>query len=204
MNYRSRNYVDLHVIDAIEEGILKSGYSEALMLRYYLKETNIHIVSHLAWDMKSLCRVITAIANYRPQYCAPRRAIPYLHLSCHGTKTGLYLGDSPLTSWEVLSDCLLPLQQLTDYNLPLSLSSCWGFYGAQLAYAISQKYKKPRPYHSLVGPMTQKGIGELCEAFGIFYCNLLVRHKSIKQAVAIANQQGKIDLNFTFGSEVVR
>lgn len=202
MNYKSRTYVDLHVIDAIDSKWLKQGYSEALMLRYFLKDTNIQIVSHLAWDIKSLQCVIAGITDYRPHYCDPRKAIPYLHISCHGTKLGLHLGDSPLMPWSSLSEVLLPLQIKTDYNVPLSLSSCWGYHGATLAYVMDAHYRKRRPYYSLVGPTRPEKMAPLCNAFGVFYYNLLVRYRSMKQSVIAANQNGNAKLDYTYGSEV--
>lgn len=203
MNYKSRTHVDLHVIDAIGEEWLKSGHSEALMLRYFLRHTKILIVSHLAWDVQSLQRVISQIADFRATYRNPRKAVPYVHISCHGTKRGLRLGDAPLVAWDILSKVLLPLQRTTDYHVSLSLSSCWGYYGAQLADGMDPQYEKRRPYYSLVGPKDEENIVELCKTFGYFYTNLLVRFKSLKRSIEIANQEGKTELDYTYGSVVV-
>jgi hypothetical protein len=202
MNYKSRKYVDLHVIDAVNEEWMKNGASEALMLRFFLRRTSIHIVSHLAWDVNSLQGVIAGVAGYRPQYCDPRKAIPYIHISCYGKKDGLNLGDSALMPWSQLSECLLPLQEKTDYNLPLSLSSCFGYYGAQLAKEISPKYKKRRPYYSLVGANDEIPIGILCDAFGILYYNLLVKFSSLKQSIQAARDKTGVPLGYTYGAVV--
>jgi hypothetical protein len=125
-----------------------------------------------------------------------------VHISCHGKKDGLKLGDSTLTPWATLSDCLLPLQETTDYNVPLSLSSCFGYYGAGLAEEISGNYRKRRPYYSLVGPNDEIPIGKLCDAFGIFYYNLLVKFESLKQSIEDARSKTGIPLDYTYGSVV--
>ncbi|HTB86265.1 MAG TPA: hypothetical protein VK742_21635 [Candidatus Sulfotelmatobacter sp.] len=203
MNYERREYVDLHVIDAIDQRTFERGGSDAKMLTDKLKATKIHLVPHVARDAKSLQEVITSIAEYRPSYTNPKQAIPYVHISCHGQKDGLHLGDNPLTPWSILSNTLLPLFEKTDYNVPLSLSSCWGYYGAQLAYGMDQKYQKRRPYYSLVGPKQEEKIGPLCESFGVFYYNLLVRFKSLKKSIKTATEKGGITLDYTYGSIVV-
>jgi hypothetical protein len=200
MNYRTREHVDLHVIDAIDEAAFASGASDAAMLNENLRDTSINIVSHVARDVEALCKIIDDIGNHRRSYVDPRKAIPYVHISCHGTVDDLCLGHSVRLSWSELSALLLPLQEKTDYNVPLSLSSCYGYHGAKLAYEIAPKYRKRRPYHSLVGPRKEEYIIPLCAAFGRFYRYLLVDFKPLGETVALVRDETAITLDFTFGS----
>jgi len=200
MNYKSRHFVDLHVIDAIDEASFNKGYSDAAILRKALKDTSINIVAYIARDTQSLKATISEITNYRRSYVDPRTAIPYIHISCHGTRDDLTVGEADTMPWSVLSEALLPLQEKTDYNIPLSLSSCWGYHGAKLAYVRDAKYRKRRPYYSLVGPPQKEGILALGNAFGRFYRYLLTDFKDIRSAVALANKEGSAKLDYTYGS----
>jgi hypothetical protein len=203
MNYKDRDDVDLHVIDAIDEKWLQVGMSQALMLRYFLRQTEINIVSHAAWDEPSLKGAIANVTDYRSSYCDPRRAIPYVHIFCHGEEHGLYLGDAPLLPWAALSEDLFPLQRRTDYNVPISLCSCFGYYGSGLADAIGPSYKKNRPYYSLVGPIDETDVAEVTKAFAVFYDNLLRRFRSLEKCVECANEQTTAKLDYTYGSPSV-
>jgi hypothetical protein len=202
MNYKGRKHVDLHVIDAIDKASLRKWGSEADLLREALRDTPINIVSHAAHDVKTVNDVITYIRTYRGSYVDPRYAVPYIHISCHGRKDALILGESEEMRWAVLSEALLPLLETTDYHVALSLSSCWGYRGAELAYVMSEKYQKRRPYYSLVGPTKTEKIPPLCAAFAELYRQLFVNFRNLKQSVRLANKLGRTQLDYTYGSYV--
>src|SRR5262245_31996919 len=142
MNYKDRIFVDLHVIDSVDKVEFDSGKTDSAMLKKRLGDTPINIVAHEAQDVGALAVVLNAIAEFGPMYRYPRKAIPYIHIGCHGEKDGLKLTDGHKVSWQTISELLLPLQEKTDYNVPISLSSCWGYHGAGLAYVIDSKYQK--------------------------------------------------------------
>lgn len=202
MNYKSRKYIDLHVIDAIDKASLKRLGFEADALRKALEDTSIHIVPHTANDVATLIEAINDVRTYRASYIDPRHAVPYIHISCHGNKNGLEVGETEEMSWRALSEALLPLLETTDYHLALSLSSCWGYRGGELAYVMSEDYRKRRPYYSLVGPTKKEKIPKLLTTFAEFYRQLLVRNRKLKTAVKLANEVGPAKLDFTKGSSV--
>jgi hypothetical protein len=187
MNYKTRTHVDLHIVDALEEKWASVGLSESAALRYRLRYTRINIVSHYCWDVASLENVIRGVASYRASYGSPRRAIPYLHIASHGSADGITLGDSHELPWAEFSRCLLPLQRKIDFTLPLSLSSCHGFYGYQLGAQSMKAYEKKRPFHTLVGPQGKLSSVELFDAFATLYFYLLHRFRSLSRSVAAAN-----------------
>ena len=168
MNYKSRTHVDLHVIDAIDKDFLAAWGSGGEMLRKALDGVAINIVAHSAVDAASLCEAFETIRNYRATYIHPRHSVPYVHISCHGRQDALILGEGHEMKWSELSEALLPLLKTTDYHLALSLSSCWGYHGASLAYVMSGRYVKRRPYYSLVGPIKEEEARPLCAAFAEF------------------------------------
>jgi hypothetical protein len=202
MNYKSRAYVDLHVIDAIDNASLKRWGFEADALRTALEDTAVNIVPHTASDITTLIEAINDVRTYRRSYVDPRQAVPYIHISCHGNRTGLVVGESEQMSWRAFSEALLPLLETTDYHLALTLSSCWGYRGGELAYVMSEKYRKRRPYYSLVGPIKTEKIPELFAAFAEFYRQLLAKYRKLKTAVEFANKVSRAKLDFTKGSRV--
>jgi hypothetical protein len=189
MNYKTRKWVDLHLVDAMEEKWANQGLSESAAIRYRLRNTGIRMVSHYCWDIPSLQRVISNIVSYRFTYRWPRHAIPYLHIASHGSPDGLTVGNKTEASWSDLSECLLPLQQRIDFTLPISLSSCWGFEGYQLASQTMTSYEKKRAFHTLVGPQEGLSSWELFNAWGAFYNCLLHEFGPLEKAVALANAE---------------
>ena len=202
MNYKTRKHVDLHVIDAINKRSLSDWGFEADMLKKALHGTSINIVPHAAHDIKSMNEAIRNIGKYRETYITPRHSVPYVHISCHGRQDALILGESEEMPWDTLSEALLPLLETTDYHLALSLSSCWGYHGASLAYVMSKKYRKMRPYYSLVGPPDREDIPSLCATFADFYRQLLLNFKPLKRSIESANGIGTAKLDYTYGSHV--
>ncbi len=202
MNYRSRTYVDLHVIDAIDQLSLCDWGLDADALQNALADTSIHIVPHKAETVTMLIEVIDQIRTFRRSYMDPRHSVPYIHISCHGEEAGLIVGEGERLSWRALSQVLLPLLEATDYHLALSLSSCWGYHGLELAHVMNAHYRKRRPYYSLVGPLKDENIPELFQTFGEFYRRLLANFESLKTAVELANRVARPQLGFTKGSRV--
>ncbi len=202
MNYESRTHVDLHVIDAIDDKSLKCWGSEADALRTRLVGTKINIYGHRATNVASFVETVGAIRTFRRSYIHARHAVPYIHISCHGRKDALILGESEKISWSVLSEALLPLLETTDYHVALSLSSCWGYHGGTLAYVMSRKYRKKRPYYSLVGPLKKERIPDLFDTFAEFYRQLLGNFRSLKKTIRIANEVNAAKLDYTKGSQI--
>lgn len=202
MNYKTRNSVDLHVIDAIDKVSLKKWGFEAEVLQRALRDTPIRIVPHRANSVATLIEAVNDIRTYRASYIDPRHAVPYIHISCHGNKNGLVVGECEQMSWRVLSEALLPLLETTDYHVALSLSSCWGYRGGELAYVMGADYRKRRPYYSLVGPPKGEEPLALCAAFAEFYRQLLSKFRQLKTAIRLANEVGPAQLDFTKGSQV--
>jgi hypothetical protein len=173
------------------------------MLRNALNGLPINIVAHSAIDAVSLCEVFETVQNYRASYVQPRHAVPYIHISCHGRKDALILGESKEMTWSELSEALLPLLKTTDYHLALSLSSCWGYHGASLAHVMSSKYVKRRPYYSLVGPPRKEDVRPLFAALAEFYRRLFVDFRRLKKSVELANNIASAKLDYTKGSHIL-
>ena len=106
MNYKKRIHVDLHVIDSVEKEDFDSGKIDSAMLKERLADTSINIVAHEAQSIDSLSGALNAIAEDQRMYTCPRKAIPYIHIGCHGEKDRLILTDGQEVTWEKLSELL--------------------------------------------------------------------------------------------------
>lgn len=202
MNYKSRKFVDLHVIDAINVKAIKDWGLEVDALRSRLKGTKIAIYGHRVTDLASFIQVLNEIRIFRKSYVHARHAVPYIHISCHGRKDAIEIGESQKVSWPVLSAALLPLLETTDYHVAISLSSCWGYHGGALAYVMSTNYTKKRPYYSLVGPPNKERIPDLFDTYAEFYRQLLGNFRKLKKAIQLANEVNSAKLSYTKGSEI--
>src|SRR4051812_25000998 len=111
MNYKRRIHVDLHVIDSVDKMDLESQKTDSVMLKNRLADTAINIVGHEARSIDSLAAVLNAIAEDKTMYEFPRKAIPYIHIGCHGEKDRLILTNGDKVPWKELSELLFPLQE---------------------------------------------------------------------------------------------
>lgn len=205
MNFKKRT-VDLHVIDAMDSESAANARSEALALRYHLRDTKIDISSHYAWDESSFEKAILRVRDHRAEYRSPREYIPYLHIACHGEPDALIIGDKVPIPWFKLNDLLVPLLEKIDYALPLTLSSCHGVFGYRMALQSLENREKKRPYHFLLGPQGALSSRELILSTSTFYRGLLEERLSLKESVERANQlieKPTSYLAYTFGSRVL-
>ena len=200
MNFRSR-IIDLHVIDAPTKRYGRIGCSEAVALQYRLRDTDLRVIPHIAWDEDSFRQGFQKIKTFRGAYKHPRKALPFIHIAAgHGNPDGLLIGADVPVGWHVLDEMLSGINTVTGHNLLVALSSCYGLFGYRMACVTEQK-----PFHLLVGPRKRRSTKLLIEAFARFYRALLSEYSSIKYACEYANnafQRGRPVIDYTFGWEV--
>ena len=207
MNFKKREAVDLHIIDALTSEDALNGRSEALAIRYRLRDTSISIVSHYAWDQRTLLEAIKRVAVYRKGYINPRKYLPFLHIACHGLPDGLVVGDDVAVPWSKLLELLLPVQRRIDYTIPLTLSSCHGFAGYRLALQELKNFEKNRPYYLLIGPQDKLSTQELIFSTAELYRGLLEDYIGLPASIQRANKHIKrpaAKLAYTYGADVLQ
>lgn len=202
MNFKNRT-IDLHIIDAPSQIYGDMGCSEAVALQFGLRDTDINIISHIAWDEKSLKRRLTQVRKFRESYRSPRKALPFIHIAAgHGISDGLVIGKNVPIGWSALDEMLSEINDTTGNNLLLGLSSCRGLYGYRMA-CINEK----KPFHMLVAPREPRSTKLLLKGFTYFYRALLHRFTSVREATEEANQvlphDGKL-LEALYGWEIKR
>ncbi len=104
---------------------------------------------------------------------------PWLHIECHGDKTGgLEFANGSILSWSELSGLLRELNAATKFNLLVMVSACFGF------YLLSQsEVMKPSPAWCVVAPTSEIDPGEIFGGQHRFYAEFF-KTEDLGQAVA--------------------
>jgi hypothetical protein len=144
MNFRSR-IIDLHIIDASSKNYGRLGCSEAIALQFRLRDTDISIVPHVAWDEKSL--PASADAGSGEEIGS---VLHFTHSTCHlGLAFLAYSSSQPQTIANVQNEDQIPI--FSTYFLPFLRF---------LTIAISQAVKTPQV-------ASEMSNGLLAKAFGV-------------------------------------
>lgn len=93
-----------------------------------------------------------------------------LHIECHGTKTGIELGDGSYVGWEELKLIFTRINRSCGCNLILIFGAC---YGGWLARMLGPG--DGAPCLALLGPTNEVFPNELVNAFTLFYETLMGR-----------------------------
>lgn len=91
--------------------------------------------------------------------------VPVLHLSCHGNRGGICLTSGEFVSWRDLRDRLLPLNTQLEGGLLLTMSSCFGLSGREMAMRVDG----PVPFFAIVAHPNKVRLSDLAVAFTVFY-----------------------------------
>jgi hypothetical protein len=105
---------------------------------------------------------------------------PVLHLSAHGSSSGLQLSSGQVITWVELRAMLTPINQSLNGALLLSMSACEGYSACQMAM---QESDAPHPYYVMVGNCGTPTWSDTAVAYLAFY-HLLAKGRLIPEAVA--------------------
>lgn len=107
---------------------------------------------------------------------------PILHLSAHGSPSGLQLTNSDPLKWSELTNYLRKVNRLLNGTLILAVSSCFG------SHAVQEALSGDQPYYAIVGPSQAVPLSDLAIGFSSFYhvlsktWNLSKAHKAMVAA----------------------
>lgn len=128
------------------------------------------------------------------------RQPPVLHLAMHGSRDGLGFTNGDVVTWETLRLWLSYLNSYVGGQLLVGLSACFGSAGI----AMSMNNDVARPFGTLVGNRDTVALGDLIVGFTTFYHLLLVRQRSLTDAVAAMRQASGNDRFASFGDAWVQ
>lgn len=168
----------IFIIQSLEEHENKTGNYFKEEFEYLVNENNLKIEVNIinCENFKEFKSIINGIIN------DDSINYPWIHIDCHGSiDNGLEFSNGSEIGWDELRKILIPLNIKAKFNLPLSLSTC---YGANFLGEIGSDKMEPSPCRLLMGPTTEVSPADLMRNFRSFYRNLFYGF-NLKNAVEV-------------------
>lgn len=172
---------------------LLEGRNEGDALARILRLAEIEVIYLLAVNDETFEAAFDKIRDDIISRPSLHTAMPFIHISAHGSAGGVELTDGDIVFWDKLSQLMADLHKyLGPAHMPsglpqgmpktsLCLSSCSTF--AQYATALPS----PAPYQALVGPNKDVGWCEALIAFSTFYYQVCVLGKTFDVGIVSMN-----------------
>jgi hypothetical protein len=183
----------IYLIESPSAIDLLEGRNEGDALARVLGLAEIEVVYLLATNDETFEAAFEKVKDDMVGRPTIQTAMPFIHISAHGSRDGLELTDGDVILWEKLSQLMAGLHRYVGPaalpqgfppNLPkttLCLSSCSGF----KSYASLSP--SPAPYQSLIGPNKDVGWCEALIAFSTFYYQACILGKDFNVATTAMN-----------------
>jgi hypothetical protein len=183
----------IYLIESPSALDLLEDRNEGDALAHILGLAEIEVVYFLAVNDETFEAAICKIKEDIVRRSNYQTAMPFIHISAHGSKEGLELTDGDVILWEKLNQLLVQLHAYVGpallppefpQGLPkttICLSSCSAFD----PYANASP--KPAPYQALIGPNKDVGWCEALIAFSTFYYQACILEKSFDVALVAMN-----------------
>jgi hypothetical protein len=104
---------------------------------------------------------------------------PILHLSAHGSTSGIELSSGEVITWTELRNLLIPVNESLEGALFLCMSACHGYSACQMAM---EEQDLPHPYFVMVGSSESPTWSDTAVSYLAFY-HLLAKGWNIPDAV---------------------
>lgn len=177
----------VYVVESPRADDLYNGRLEgpALTRILDLSHTRIRTAMRVAVNGKHLEQALDEARILLPEN-RKKDGLPVLHLSCHGSKDGIVVGEERV-KWAALADKIRPINEALNGALILSMSACSGV-GAMY---MGKQYVKGAPFGVLVGPTEKISWQEGLVAFATLYHLLFNQDASMEDAVAAMNMASR-------------
>jgi hypothetical protein len=168
----------VNIIESPKDEEVYNNISEATLLKKVLELNGIKCVSRVAINRNYFFKgAIDGFIEGLKKY----NYIPILHISCHGSDSGLQLSCEDEISWLEVNKNLCLLNELLNGSLLLCMSSCKGFSACQMAMP---KKNNQNPFFALIGNTNSPTWAETAIAYATFY-HLIIKGHTINNAVEI-------------------
>ena len=171
----------VYVIESPSPEDLFTQTQEGTILESALRLAGVACVPHLVISRKMFEHALGQ--PLLDAYEKRRGHVPIIHLSGHGTTSGIALSNGDFVSWDDLRRLFLPVNKAFEENVILCLSSCEGFHAAKAAMSTEDG----NPFFGIVGPSGRPTWAETALAYGVFY-HLLSKGTMIQDAIAVMNE----------------
>lgn len=167
----------VHIVESPSSEDLLKGETEGRVLSEAFSLTKIPMWYNLVTNKQTLGQTLGQQLITAWNYWKQPPVV--LHMSMHGNKSGVELTSNEYISWDELRQYLLPLIHATNGSLLITMSSCFGIFGAQMAM-----YEDNEPtYWALVGNTNALPLSDLAIAYSSFYHLLFFKSQPIQKCV---------------------
>lgn len=167
------------VLQSLNDNDLNTGtelYDDIISRRSWLDPNltteilNIENKSHLMSKLNDLI-----------DECKVKSSIPFIHFETHGFENGITLKSGEDVYWNEIIPKLKEINILTENNLFISVSSC---FGGHIQFHL--KITEPCPFRGFIGPMKIINSKDLLTAFTPFF-NVLLKSNDFEEAINALN-----------------
>jgi hypothetical protein len=170
----------LHIIESPSPEDFLVGRQEGDALYKILKLGGIEVAEPKAAITKvAFSSAISEITNHFKSSTTTPSTVPWLHISSHGDDKGIsFSAPDQSVTWKELGEILRPLNSAIGGKLLVSMSSCYGQHGFNMARDLGDD-----AFHSLIGPMTAINWSDMLVAYSTFYHHVILKGSDIKSAL---------------------
>lgn len=151
--------IELYIIESPAPDDLYAGRYEGRVLLETLHIAGIWPKYHLTVNFE---KFLDAFLEVHAERLSKNDGhLPVIHLSAHGDEKGIGLTDGTPISWNLLS---FMLEKVTDGNVIVSMSACFGFSGCRMAMKAGKL-----PFVGIVGHRANVGWHDAAIGYAAFY-----------------------------------
>ena len=171
---QKRNFF-VYIVESPSPVDLYYNRSEGELLMKALSLANILSSHKLTVNLEAFKASITI--GFQSYLKRPNVPPPLLHISAHGSETGIQLASEEVVSWEMLRNLLMPINKALNGMLILCMSSCKGFNACRMAMK-----KGELPFFGVIGNVGDPTWSDTAIAYLTFY-HLLSNGYPVVEAV---------------------
>ena len=157
----------IYVVESLPAGDWKTGTNlfNHTIEPMVLSQAGLFCFFRSVYSKRELFDTLNAIADE----CFQNNWGPLLHIECHESEDGLWMGSDEFISWAELKPFLLPLNTQSGLNLLVTLAACSG---SNLVKVLLPNDRAP--VWGLIGPKERIHAYELLNDYRAFYSELIV------------------------------
>jgi len=167
----------VYIIESPSSKDIYIGRSEGDLIKKAVSLNRIPCASKVVVSREPLINALK-IGIYE-EMLKHKNLLPVIHLSAHGSESGIQLTDSSILLWKELRDYFKPINKAFNGNLLLCMSSCQGSNSCKMSM---QENDDEYPFWAVVGNSTEPLWSETAIAYATFYHHVALGN-SLEEAI---------------------
>ena len=166
----------VYIIESPSEADFYHGRSEGAIVQQALSLELLPSSMRIAISRDAFNAALTfGIVEEMKKY---EQLLPMIHISAHGSDSGLQLSNHDVITWDELRELLVPINNALENALLLCMSSCEGFSACKMA----MRYEERHPFFGMVSHSGKPTWADTAIAYATFY-HLVAKGTAITDAV---------------------